>query len=410
VQHQVPRFRLLAATLLATCAASGMASAQQMRERQLDITASGRIEYDTNVLRASDPLQVTSSGSKSDIRYTPSLDLDIYLPLSRQAVFLGGSIGYDFYHRNTQLNSERISLRGGADYQLGRCSGTLSADYARQLSDLGDFFDPFTGDLLTGDNIEERRAVDFTVGCSRPFGLRPIASAGYAQERNNSFARRQGDSNSYYGQVGIGYVGPTFGQLSLIGRYQKISYPNRFALVGNELVKDGLEVKSAGLSYERELGTRLRASGSLTYTWVDPKLQGTRDFRGLSWSGDLTWQGSSMLVSAGLARTVNPSNLIDVAYEVEENYYINTSYAASQALRLNAGASYSKRLLNESPAVPTLFPRGDDRTYQLTGGVTYQFRRRLSVGTDVTHEWRQSTNDFFKYSSTRFGATARLTF
>jgi predicted porin len=115
-------------------------------------------------------------------------------------------------------------------------------------------------------------------------------------------------------------------------------------------------------------------------------------------------------VSAGLARTVNPSNLIDVAYEVEENYYINTSYAASQALRLNAGASYSKRLLNESPAVPTLFPRGDDRTYQLTGGVTYQFRRRLSVGTDVTHEWRQSTNDFFKYSSTRFGATARLTF
>src|SRR5690606_34902281 len=130
------------------------------------------IEYDSNVLRASDGQQLTS-GHKSDIRYSPSLNLDIYVPLSRQAVFLGGTVGYDFHQRNGTLDRERIALRGGADYQFGRCSGTLSGDYSRQLSDLTDFFDPSTGDLLSGDNTEETRSVDFSVGCSRAYGLRP---------------------------------------------------------------------------------------------------------------------------------------------------------------------------------------------------------------------------------------------
>src|SRR5687767_5378881 len=110
------------------------AAAQQAR--QFEVRASMGVTYDDNVARSNAVTAALRGIEQEDFIYNPSVAVDIVQPFGRQAAFLRGSVGYDFYDKNDQLNRERIDLSGGVSSPLGPCRPTLGGSYKRQQSEL----------------------------------------------------------------------------------------------------------------------------------------------------------------------------------------------------------------------------------------------------------------------------------
>lgn len=380
---------------LLSCA--GAAHAQDARK--LDISVSSRLEYDTNVLRGSNGL---AGGREGDFRWSPSLDLDIAYPLGRQSVYLEGSIGYDFYRKNDQFDRERINLEGGAVFRVSVCTPQVGVGYSRRLSDLADLID---GPSST--NTEERRTYSASVSCGASTGL--SSSVGYIHEdvSNSQLVRRSGNIRSDTYRASIGYMRPTFGNLSIYGTYRKGTYPDR-DLGGLLPAGDGIQVYSVGGSFDRQIGSRLRGTVSLGYTKVDPTLPTTPSFSGLSYSGDISWTTDRASIMLGFSRDAEQSNLLAVSYAITSRFQIDGEYAFSERLRFTAGAYYSKRAFETSSLIPGAIARSNDRTYYGYAGLRYIPMRRLSFDLRVTREQRDTGDAFFGYSSTRIGLTTRL--
>lgn len=372
-------------------------------ERRLDIDASVRLQYDSNVLRSIDPAAMPGAQS-DDVRVTPALGFDILRPIGRQAVFLNGSVGYDFYRKNTRLNRERLDVAGGFQVQaLSSCGGRIAGEYGRRRSDLADIVN-----VADPTNTEVRHGLDVRVSCGDAIGLQPALTYEFQQIKNSTSFRRRNNVRSHTYTVELGYTRPTFGLLSLYASYRDGSYPNRFALIGPDLVQDGLDVYSGGARFERKIGARLSGTISAGYTRVDAKLPGVANFEGLAYSGDLRWRSNRAEIALGFSRSAEQSNLFDVAYSINTTYQIDGEYALSDRLRLLAGAYHSKRSFRESNFLPSQIVRPNDRTYYVSGGVRLQTLRRLTFDLEAAHEKRDSDVAIFDYRSTRVGLTTRL--
>ena len=368
--------------------------------RHVDVTVGSRLTYDTNVLRQAGGPGAPAGYDRGDFRVTPSVDLDISLPISRQSLFLSGSIGYDFYQKNTQLNRERISLLGGVNLNvLGSCSTTFSGEYVRQQSDLADLIG--VGDLT---NTEERRAVDARVACGSAIGLRPTLGFRHQTVDNNIPVRRVGDYNSDTIDASIGYTRPSLGTISIYAETTDTTYPRR--RLGP--VEDGVKFYSMGARFEREIGSRLRGTVSVGFTKVVPKLVGD-GFKGLSYSASLDFQPSERLHLGLLAsRAAQASSLLDANYTITESYALDGNYALNRRFRLMFGAAYANRQFDASPLIPGAIDIGGDRTYRGNAGLQYIWNDRLTLGLDYTYERRDAGNSFFDYSHSIFGLSARL--
>lgn len=397
---------------VALAAASGAALAQAasaqsaLPERRMDIQISGRATYDSNTVRRRATLP-SDSLEAEDVRFTPSAILDIVFPISRQALFLSGSVGYDFYARNTQLNRERINLSGGADLRFGAgCSTRLSGNYTRQQSSLADLFS--TERLI---NTEEIKTFGAQAACSGAVGLRP--GFGYqhqTSDNSNPFRQRTNYVSDSF-NVSIGYVRPTFGELSLFSSYSKTTYPNRPIIVGmTPLGRDeAVEIYSAGGRFDRQIGSRLHGTVSLGITRADPNTPGVPGFSGLSYSADIGYTPNDRFnMTLAFSRSANVSNNIDANYSVNDTYALDANYALSRRLRLNFGTSYSERDFQLSPnIVNPLTPTGD-KTYYGYVGATYRLNERLNFDTDFSQERRDAPGTLFDYKSTRISAGFRL--
>ena len=369
--------------------------------RTVDIQLTNRVLYDSNLLRRPSGQGEIEGFERDDFRITPGLSVDILLPISRQSVFLTGTVGYDFYARNTQLNRERMALVGGANLSAGGgCSSQITGSYSRAQSDLADLF--VVGDLK---NTEERRGIGARLTCGGAIGLTPGLGFRHETVKNSDVSRQRSDytTNSY--EADIGYSRPTFGRLAVFGRYTDSSYPNR-AFLG---IEDGVETYSTGVSFQREIGSRLRGSISGGYTWVKPKLPGTPEFSGVSYSADIIYIPSERLqLAIGFSREAQLSNLLDISYSITESYHFDGTYAFGSDLELSFGTSYSTRDFELSPAFPPLVPQTGDKTYLTHVGLSRQWNDRLSSALDVSQERRDSNNPFLDYKSTRVGLTLSL--
>lgn len=394
------------AAALASASGAALAQSAALPERRVDIRASGRATYDSNTVRRRASLPGAELEAE-DIRFTPSAVLDIVLPFSRQALFLNGSIGYDFYLRNSRLNRERIGLIGGADLRLPMdCSTRVAGEYARQQSNLADLFS-----LTRLINTEEIRAVDVQASCGDAIGLQP--GFGYRHETgsNSEPTRRRDNYVSDTWNASIAYVRPTFGSLSLFTTYSKTTYPNRPIIGpgGPTSTDEGVEIYTGGARFDRQIGSRLRGSVSAGITRAEPNTPGVPQFSGLSYAADISYSPNDRIqLTLGFSRQADVSNTLDTNYSINETYSLDGTYALSQRLRVNFGSSYADRSFVQSPNVPELFARGGDKTYLGFVGVEFDLNDRLSLDADFTQERRDSDNPAFDYKSTRISAGISL--
>lgn len=373
------------------------AFAQSAPERRVNLSVSNRLTYDTNALRAFDRGDEDDDGS-GDFILSPAVNMDIQLPVGRQSVFLSGSLGYDFYMSNSRLNRENIGLAGGVNLAAGtRCTGLLSVDYTRgQMDDLTfiDGFDP--------DNVIESRGYNARVNCGEGQGLTYGGGYRHMDSENSSIRRAISDYRSDTFDVSLGYSRPALGTISLYGAYTNTTYPNRIFIGPSGLLEDGVEVYSAGIRGQRQIGAMLSGTVSAGFTKVKPKLPGVSDFTGPSYSANLTFTpGTRMQFSLTAARSVDQSNLLNISYAITDSIALDAEYAMSDSFSLVGGVGYVKRRLEQSPVEDDLFTANNDKNWRVSGGFRYAANRPWSLNGDISYLKRESDNNLFDYGSTR---------
>ncbi len=400
--------RLAIGTLLAVAAAyptlAAPAAPQAGAGRQFDVTVQGMAAYDDNAPRTSAAEAAKRKLSLEDYTYTPSLGLDMRLPVGgREAVFFNGQAAYVYHDKNSILDSERINLLGGVDARLSICQTRLAGSYDRSLTDLQDLV---LASTIT-DKLETER-VGLDVNCGRRTGLGATFSVSQNWGNHSALLESVQDYRSHSYQAGLTYARPVLGVFTLFGNYQKSEFPHR-PMIGGEM--DGYENTSGGVTFDRRLGARIEGSVTVAYSEVTQLVQNplfpSKDFSGATYSATLRYRATPRLSTDLLfERAIQPSNRIGSNYDLSTHYRLNGAYDLSKRLKLNIG--YERKDLKSSAvglsAVNTLT---NSKTNVVFGGVRYDLNRRISLSLDLAQEQRKTNSPIFDYRDNHAAVTLR---
>ena len=117
--------------------------------------------------------------------------------------------------------------------------------------------------LIRNTNTEEVASVGGQGQCGSAVGISPGAGYRHTTIRNDTAQFEFNNSNQDTFNANLGYQRPALGRLSLYGNYTKGTYINRNVLGLPDVIpgipNDGVESYSAGLQFERSIGTRASA-------------------------------------------------------------------------------------------------------------------------------------------------------
>jgi hypothetical protein len=382
--------------------------------RHITINPQVTTTYDTNVAGTNAAGAAARGISPEDVYVTPSVAIDALAPVARETVFLTGSVGYDFYDRNTVLNRERINLAGGVAAQLARCQPRLRGSYSISQSRLAELL-PAPGQTSSSpQNAETSASVGIDLACPRPQGFSPNLSVTHAVFENSSKIYKPTDNSSNSVQGGISYARPGFGAIQAFGSYTSVAYDNPFLVpFGPFLLELNNDYKlySGGVRYDRPVGGRLNGTISVSYTSLDPQLSLTRGFNGVTYTGELAYRVSSRFhLHALVTRAMLPTNQVGAAYMIEDTRQLDASYNIGARLKLSVGGfdqpqSYRGGIASEAPQLLT-----NGRVDRVFGSLNMALNRRLNVSLDVADEHRDSNVALYSYTSQRVSLTLKSVF
>ena len=360
-------------------------------------------EYQTNVAGGSAAVAALRGLKQGDIVFTPTLSVDGFKPFGRESAFLTGSVGYNFYDRNTILNRENLDLTGGVNGQLGICRATVTAGYVRRQNELEDTT------LLLVKDVYDQTSVGMEGACGRGFGFSPIFSVSQTWS-NNSLAQLQTSNyTTLGGSGGISYQAPTLGDVSLFGQYQTTDFTDRLVIFNQTPIQDGFDTYGGGVKYVRLLGARIQGTVSLSYTSVKPFVGSAGGFDGVTYGADITFRAGSRLDFHGsFNRDVQPSNIPDTTYYIETKSLVEGTYHLGSRLDANLGVSQQDRAFKGS-LFPTNLDLQDDTLKTIYGTLTYKLRK-FYVALSLRNEQRSADVAGLSYANNRVGLTAGTTF
>lgn len=372
--------------------------------KQFDIELAARAAYDTNVSRSNEAVAALRGLQREDWILSPTVSVDVVQPLGRQAIFLKGDVGYNFYQENDRLDREKIALKGGAKVNLGPCRSTIGGSFDRRQSDLRDL------QLGSIENVESLQGVSMEMGCGRVAGLSANMSVADERADNSSAQRKRSDYQSTNATAGLVYRRATFGELTLFGRVGSTTYKNRLITSGGVTEADGFDSYGLGVNFGRNIGSRLRGSLSIGYMSVDPKTPVGNDFEGITYSADLTVKPSNRLETRLFAeRAVKPSNRYQASYSVDRSYNLQAEYAVGSRIKIGLGAGYADRRY-ESAALRGAPVITEEEVRTVSGTVRFTMSRRLILLLDATQEERDANLHGFDYTANRVSLSATTTF
>jgi hypothetical protein len=377
--------------------------------RDISITPTVRLTYDSNVL-GSRNLPLTNVRSADDVRVSPELNVAITTPVGAQSAYLSGTIGYDFYRRNTQLDRERIDLDGGLNLRTpsGRCTGGVGAAYSRGQSNIGDLIIlPDESGFIDAVNVQQEVVLRANIACGAAYGLAP--GIGYSRQTvtNSNFRDDQNISADTY-TASLAWRGARAGTITLAGSYRDGRYPNRVLLNGDE---DGIEVYSGTVTYDRDIGTRYGGTISAGYTKVKPRAPGVADFNGLTYAAAIRALLTDRLsTNLSVSRDAQQSNLLALSYSINTTYAFTGVYQFSERLSAPFGVSYQRRRFETGPDIPGAILAGrSDNLYSANVGLNFRPRPRLNLGISGMYTRRESNTALLDYNSKQVSVFAGIT-
>jgi hypothetical protein len=388
----------------------GSSGRQAEPVRHINLRAAMDASYDSNVFGLSDlAIERGSLGdrAKDDFSLTPTVSVDLFLPFGRKSVYARGSVGYDFYESNRQLNRLNINLGLGGDVQVTNgCSVGADVSYTRSRNFAGDVFAVGEDPLVRRSNTVEYRSFSAQGQCAGAVGISPSLGYTHSETRNSVSFYEFNDSNQDTIDASIGYQRPALGRLSIYGNYTTGEYPNRNVLGLPDIVPgiphDGVTNYSAGARFERNIGTRVSGSASIGFSWVDPKALFSQKFRGTTYSLQVNIIPTDQLsLDVVASRSGQLSNSVFASYSVTDLYSLNGTYKLNQRLSFNFGASQQKHNYKQSArSVDQLAFLTKDKFTRAYGGFVYNLNRRIRLNGLVSQQRRQADNPLFRYNNT----------
>lgn len=368
---------------------------------------SGSFLYDSNVSRSSEQAALQRGLTQADEIYTVLAIVDYARDFGSGSAYVTGNAGYAFYQNNTILNREHIDGEAGFRQRFGDCSVLLRGNYLRQQSDLAEI------DITTvSRNTQTLPVVSFNVSCNQVTGFSPYADVSQAWSDNSSLQIRPSNYRSLTADAGVAYRQPEIGELDLFAQYSGTDFPDRQVLVAMplRLVNDSYVVNGGGARLSHNFGPKLETSFTLRYTQLHPRSALAPQFSGLTYEADVTYQPTTRLQFVlSASRSTNPSNQVGTAYSINENYSASAFYTISSRIKF----SLAGRWANQDYAGDFL-PGSDVINSQtiksVSGYLSYDFSRNLSVNLNAAHEERSANIATFNYASTRVGVSVSAAF
>jgi hypothetical protein len=363
----------------------------------LHVSLTGAAAYETNVLHSA-PAQAAGRGLKAeDEIYTPSATLDFQQNVGRGTAALTGTAGYNFYSHDKALNRENLSLQGILQQQVSLCQGDLKVSLSRALNQLVD---------VTVQQIDEtytQASVGGDVSCGRPVGFAPTVSVSESWGNNSDQALSISNSQTFNSSAGLAYRTAAQGTLSVSGIYRDTEFPSNIPTLNTG--KSGYQTTGATIRYERQLGARIQGSASATYTIVQGGL--VADFKGLTYTADITYRAGSRLHFEGdFSRQVIPSNLANASYRVESDESVAGHYNLSSRLLFSLGAS--QQVGDEAGSFSQVsLLHYDEKT--IFSSLTLSLRK-VSLSLNVRNDHRTTNQAGLNYSDTRASISASTQF
>lgn len=383
-------------SVLALATAASAQEAAPTISRHITIEAELRAIHDSNVARSSAAIAEARGIERSDWIIMPSLNANILLPVSRQSLFLRGSIGHEYYQRNDVLSAGHYDLIGGVNLNIGLCQGVADIGYQQHQSDLQDL------GVLATKNIEKQTTGGLTLTCGRSAGLAPTASIRETKATNSADVLENTDYNSTTYMVGLAYRRPSFGTLTLYGEHVDTEYDNRLVLNGaGDLVTDGYQTDAIGMRYERRLGARIGGEVEIAYTTLDPESVLAPKADGATYRAVVDFRASSRLnTSLRLSRDVQPTIRQGAAYEINQGAELTAVYGIGSRIKVNAGLSHDD---NRYKGITIPGQISKETIDAIFAGARWDVGRRIALLGDLRHEERDANVAGFDYSSTQVG-------
>jgi hypothetical protein len=380
------------------------ADATPLQARGFSASLSLADTYDSNVARSDAQIAALRHLTMSDQLFQPMVVVDVVTPIDRQAVFLDGTVGYDYYERNRILNRQRINLDGGLRGQVRTCTATLEGTYSQRQNSLEDITLALVKDTLTDTGV------NFSATCKSQIGFSPFVSAAQDWESNSSPLITTSNYRTTSANAGVAYSQPLIGEISVYGGYTKTLFPNRQVPVGVASEQDGYQIYTGGVRYDRKLGARIEGTVAFAYTSLKPNTNLTAPFKGATYQADITYTPSGR-ISASLhaSRAAQPTPLSNTAYNINQLYSATATYQVGARGSLALGVSDNVEDLRGALLVP-----GFNISHATTNAVymsgTYTLNRRLTLVMDVREEDRRTNISAFDYHDARFTVTAKSAF
>ncbi len=397
-------FRVALLAVPATGALAQDALPQVDNKRRTDVSVSVTTIYDTNVARAGDVPALRRGVRQEDTVFRPAITLDLIQPLGRQAVFVRGSAGYDFYRRNTQLDRRRADLTAGYTIQLGICQPTAFAGYRAFQSEFE------TSDVGVVKNLVEATSLAAGLQCGRGLGPGLMVVGRREDTKNSAKIQEEVDTTTKNLTVQLSYNNPALARVGVVYVYADNQFPNR--IIPTLPVGDGFITTTYGLSLGRDIGARLSLDGVLSRTVVKREFAPPglpQKFESNTYEGNLTYRVSSRLDLQGHAsRAVRPSSQVGKLYDIVTEGEVAAAYKLGSRYTITLGGIV-RDLDSASDALvrPVIT---DARSYIAYGSVGYRTSRGVRLLLDVRQEDRTTNLPDFNYIANRVGLTAQMAF
>jgi hypothetical protein len=354
--------------------------------------------YDTDVSRSDAEIAHLRGLQQADVNTTPTLNVNLLRAIGEQSVFLRGSAGYDFYARNTVLDTDQVDMTGGADLRAGACQGVLSDQLTRHQNSLEQDIVAVKNNVLSVDTAS------LSADCTRTIGFTPTGTVSAAWSNDSNPQERSLEYQTITSRLGVAYQRPSLGRVSLFGQYVDTDYVNQ-PLPNDPSRRNGFKLYAAGVHYERNVGVKLNGSIDVSYTSMSENLPGQQGFSGLNFAVLLNSQITGRLgASIQASRSTTPTLQLSSNYSVVDDYSVELDYALSERLRFAVGATEKH---HSYP--PDVSSTADVLTRQATTDVfargTLDFADRFSLVLNVLHEDTNTNLPGFDYSSMRVALT-----
>jgi hypothetical protein len=358
--------------------------------------------YQSNVAGGDAAIAAMRGLKQDDVSFSPTAVVEAFKPLGRESIFITGSVGYNFYDKNSILNRENIDLTGGVNGQLGPCRATLTGGYSRRQNELQDIT------LSRVQDAYDQTSVGIEGACGRGFGLSPNFSVTQSWSNNSLSQLQSSDYRTISATAGLSYQAPTLGSLSLFGQYSSTEFFNRIVDFNQNPEHDGYDIYGGGVRYVRQLGARIQGSVSVSYTQVSPFV-GASGFGGLTYGADVTFRASSRLMLHGsVIHDVQPSNLFDSEFYVETKGIVEANYSFSSRLEASLSFAQVDRTF-QGPAIVSQFDLKDDSERSIYATLTYNLRRAF-ISLNLRNDDRTANLQGLSYTDNRVGLTVGTRF